>query len=47
MPELLRQLGVNEDYGNIVFGLGMIGALAGGAGMAEVVVLDSDIPGCA
>ena len=35
VPELLRQLGVNEDYGNIVFGLGMIGALAGGAGMAE------------
>ena len=26
---------MNEDYGNIVFGLGMIGALAGGAGMAE------------
>src|SRR4051794_6301455 len=35
VPQLLRQLGVNEDYGNIVFGLGMIGALAGGAGMAE------------
>jgi len=35
VPEILRQLGVNEDYGNIVFGLGMIGALAGGAGMAE------------
>jgi branched-chain amino acid transport system permease protein len=35
VPEILRQLGVNEDYGNILFGLGMIGALAGGAGMAE------------
>jgi branched-chain amino acid transport system permease protein len=35
VPELLRQLGVNEDYGNILFGIGMIGALAGGAGMAD------------
>jgi branched-chain amino acid transport system permease protein len=35
VPELLRQLGANEDYGNIAFGLGMIGALAGGAGMAD------------
>jgi branched-chain amino acid transport system permease protein len=35
VPEILRRIGVSEDVGNIFFGIGMIGALAGGAGMAE------------
>jgi branched-chain amino acid transport system permease protein len=36
LPELLRRAGLSQDWGNVLFAVGAIQALAAGAGVAEI-----------
>lgn len=35
VPQLFNELGISTDYGNVMFGVGMVGALISGFGIAE------------